>query len=193
MCPTSACSAVSLLQVCLEMLHLELMLLLNRLNINDLHIWTIFRCALHSSLFLTPLAPPYFWQLYRNSCGSHKQKIPKSADFRIFLWFALSGGGSRGSRTPDPLLVRQTLWTNWAMLPFFVSFWRLLRWTAYRRSVIYMSKLPSSSLVRLVLTKNKFQKNLIYSWRFLRYASYHQSVIYESKLLSSSLAYLELS
>ena len=26
-------------------------------------------------------------------------------------------GGSRGSRTPDPLLVRQTLWTNWAMLP----------------------------------------------------------------------------
>ena len=55
-----------------------------------------------------------------------------------------------------------------------------------------MSKLPSSSLVRLVLTKNKLQKNLIYSWRFLRYASYHQSVIYESKLLSSSLAYLEL-
>ena len=29
----------------------------------------------------------------------------------------VSFGGSRGSRTPDPLLVRQTLWTNWAMLP----------------------------------------------------------------------------
>ena len=26
-------------------------------------------------------------------------------------------GGSWGSRTPDPLLVRQTLWTNWAKLP----------------------------------------------------------------------------
>ena len=34
-----------------------------------------------------------------------------------------------------------------------------LRWTAYRRSVIYMSKLPSSSLVRLVLTKNKLQNS----------------------------------
>ena len=31
----------------------------------------------------------------------------------------VSFGGSRGSRTPDPLLVRQTLWTNWAMLPTF--------------------------------------------------------------------------
>ncbi len=38
-----------------------------------------------------------------------KKKILKSGDFRILLWFALSGGGSRGSRTPDPLLVRQTL------------------------------------------------------------------------------------
>ena len=55
-----------------------------------------------------------------------------------------------------------------------------------------MSKLLSSSLVRLILTKNKLQKNFIYSWRFLRYASYHQSVIYMSKLLPSSLACLEL-
>ena len=67
-----------------------------------------------------------------------------------------------------------------------------LRWTSYRRSVIYESKLLSSSLVRLILTKNKLQKNFIYSWRFLRYASYHQSVIYISKLLPSSLACLEL-
>ena len=26
--------------------------------------------------------------------------------------------GSKGIRTPDPLLVRQMLWTSWAMLPF---------------------------------------------------------------------------
>lgn len=29
----------------------------------------------------------------------------------------VSFGGSRGSRTPDPLLVRQTLWTSWAKRP----------------------------------------------------------------------------
>ena len=34
--------------------------------------------------------------------------------------------GSKGIRTPDPLLVRQMLWTSWAMLPFFKA-WALQR------------------------------------------------------------------
>ena len=43
------------------------------------------------------------------SCDKNK-KTPRRMCCGVF-------GGSRGSRTPDPLLVRQTLWTNWAMLP----------------------------------------------------------------------------
>ena len=41
---------------------------------------------------------------------------------------------------------------------FFVSFGRSLRWTAYRRSVIYSSKLPPFSLVRLDLVSKQTSK-----------------------------------
>ena len=47
------------------------------------------------------------------------------------------------------------------MLPFFVSFWPLQRWAAHHQSVIYRSKLPSSSLAFLVLSKNKLQKSYV--------------------------------
>ena len=46
------------------------------------------------------------------SSKPHKQKKR-----RLTVVFNLSG--SKGIRTPDPLLVRQMLWTSWAMLPFF--------------------------------------------------------------------------
>ena len=44
------------------------------------------------------------------------------------------------------------------MLPFFVSFGRYQRWTSPRRSVIYASKLPSSSLPQ---EKKLFSKELV--------------------------------
>ena len=77
--------------------------------------WIFRWCPHYPHYHITSIIPPF--------CRpGHKQKIPKSPDFRILLWFSLSGGGSWGSRTPDPLLVRQTLWTNWAKLPFFRFF-----------------------------------------------------------------------
>ena len=42
-------------------------------------------------------------------------------NYRTSIFKKLETCGSWGSRTPDPLLVRQTLWTNWAKLPFLLK------------------------------------------------------------------------
>ena len=56
------------------------------------------------------------------SCGQTPKKTTKP-----LFWVACRFKcGSKGIRTPDPLLVRQMLWTSWAMLPFFNA-WALQR------------------------------------------------------------------
>ena len=58
---------------------------------------------------------------------------------------------------PTTLCLQSRCSSQLSYTPILVSFLRLLRWPSRPRSVIYGSKLPSSSVGRLVLTKNKLR------------------------------------
>ena len=81
------------------------------------------RCAM---VFVVWLGACSHWQTPKNNKATH----------RVACRFKC---GSKGIRTPDPLLVRQMLWTSWAMLPI-CNAWALQRLASLHFAISFSFK-----------------------------------------------------
>ena len=61
------------------------------------------------------IKPTFLWMICNSKSYNKNKKWYTWVESLVYHF-----GGSWGVRTPDPLLVRQMLWTSWAKLP---SFW----------------------------------------------------------------------
>ena len=100
--------------------------------------WQTLRCLLFPECRIRIPGSPGCRESYYSPagnliCNSLKCKKPR---MRLF-------SGGKGIRTPDPLLVRQMLWTSWAMPPYINSFLKTYVFSKGSAKVVVVRNRPN--------------------------------------------------